>query len=113
MAIYMFYLLWEPYLWVAQVFAVVTLAILAWRAPMRKGSVLRVPGTAKLAAALAILFTLLMAPVALMVGLRTRDGMYPTRWSAPKGIACVVQLLLFFASCANLEMLRRIRAAKA
>jgi len=113
MAIYMFYLLWGPYLWVAQVLVVIALAILAWRAPAGRAShVPRIPTAAKFGAALAMLFTLLMVPVALMVGLRTHDGMYPTRWSDPEGIACVAQLFLLVASFANLVMLSRARAKK-
>jgi hypothetical protein len=110
MIVYVVYLFAGPYLWVAQVIAVVSLGALGWRPPGGGWpSALQGRSAASTALALAIVFTVLMAPVALMTALRRENRENPTSFSDPPGIACVVQVLLLVAAGVNAAMLQRAR----
>jgi hypothetical protein len=110
MPIYMVYLFVGPYLWVAQVIAVVALAVLGWRAP-GGGLPTSLEGrsAANLATAIAVVFTVLMAPVALMIALRRNNREFPTHWTDPPGLACIAQVLLLVGASVNAAMLHRAR----
>jgi hypothetical protein len=110
MPIYMVYLFAGPYLWTAQVIAVVLLGALAWRAPGGAlPAALTGQSAAGIAAAIASAFTVLMAPVALMIALRRHNREFPTRWTDPPGIACMVQVALLLAAGVNAAMVQRAR----
>lgn len=110
MPIYMVYLFAGPYLWALQVIVVVALGALAWRAPGGSlPAVLQGPTAAAIGAAIASVFAVLMAPVALMIALRRHNRELPTHWTDPPGIACAVQVLLLLAAGVNYAMVQRAR----
>jgi hypothetical protein len=117
MIYYVFYLFVGPCLWVAQVVAVVALGALGWRAPKgespeQKGgrpASLQGRTAAALAAAVAMVSTVLMAPLALVYVNSVRDGRYTTDWTNPFGIVFIVQVLLLLAAVVNTAMVRRAR----
>jgi hypothetical protein len=104
MPIYMLYLFAGPYIWLAQVLAVVSLCVLSWRAPGGAW-----PSAATAAIWIAAVFAVLIAPVALMIALRRGQRDFPTSWTDPPGIACMVQVLLVVAAGVNVALVHRAR----
>ena len=113
MAVYMIYLTWGPFLWAGQILVALSLMVAAGLAFKSNDSKIfqRALHYSKFAAVLALIFTILMSPVALMVALRRHDSMYATQWTDPIGLACIGQLLIFLASWALFFSIRRKRIA--
>ncbi len=110
MPIYMVYLFVGPYLWAAQVIAVIALAALGWRAP--GGSfpeALQGRSAANLATAITLVFGVLLLPVALMITLRRNNRDFPTSWTDPPGLVCMAQVLLIVAVGVNAVLVQRAR----
>src|ERR1700744_1767777 len=102
MPIYVVYLFAGPYLWGLQVISVLSLGALGWRGPGGAlPSALQGRSAATLAVALAAVFTVLMAPVALMIALRRNNRDFPTSWTDPPGLACMAQVRLIVAAGVN------------
>ncbi|APR77639.1 Hypothetical protein A7982_02986 [Minicystis rosea] len=102
MPIFMLYAFVGPYLWVAQVVVVITLSALGWRSPSPEWPALLQGRTASsVATAIAAVFTVLMVPVAIMVALRRHQRDFPTSWTDPPGLACILQLVLLAAAGVN------------
>ena len=102
MPIFMFYAFVGPYLWVAQVVVVITLSALGWRSPAPAWPAALQGRTAtSVATAIAATFVVLMAPVALTVALRRHQRDFPTSWTDPPGLACILQLVLLAAAAVN------------
>ena len=110
MPIYMVYLFAGPYLWGAQVLIVAALSVLAWHAPGGAWpAALSGPSAASAAFVLAVVFAVLMTPVALMIALRRRHRDFPTKWTDPPGLACMAQVLLVVAAGVSSALVHRAR----
>src|SRR5262249_34061704 len=110
MAIWMFYAYVGPYLWAAQVVFVIAVGALGWRSAVNEWpAALQGPGAARLSPIVAVVFAVLMAPVALMVALRRKDRAEPTSWAEWPGLACVAQALLLAAAGVNDVLVHRVR----
>ena len=109
MPIYLFYVYVGPYLWGAQVIAVIALGALGWRAPAGLPASLQGHAAASIAVALAGVFTGLVAPVALMLFMRRNNRAFPVEWTDPPGLVCMAQVLLLIAAGVNAAILQRAR----
>lgn len=110
MPVWMFYAYVGPYLWVLQVVFVIAVGALGWRsAVVDWPAALQGPSAARMALIVAVVFVVLMAPVALMVALRRKDHAEPTSWAEWPGLACVAQALLLAAAGVNDVLVHRAR----
>ena len=104
MFVYLIYLFVGGYAWAAQLVAV--LSLLASSRLVQRAAWYSGPSGATVAFGLAAVFAVLMVPVALMIVLRRHNAEFPTSFTDPPGIACMVQLALLAAAGVNFALLR-------
>ena len=99
MPIFILYVLVGPYLWPAQVIVVVALGALGWRSPGGAWpAALQGRSAAGVALAIAAIFTVLAAPVALMIAMRRGNREFPVSWTDGPGLVCIAQVVLLVAA---------------
>jgi hypothetical protein len=99
MFLYLIYLFVGGWAWAAQLVAVA--ALLATSRFAQRAAWYAGRSGANWALGLAALFAVLMVPVALMIVLRRHNAEFPTSFTDPPGIACMVQLALLATTAVN------------
>jgi hypothetical protein len=89
-------------LWVIEVIVVIVLGALGWRGPSSRS-------IATAAVAIAATSFVLMLPVARLLWVNRHHREYPTEWSDPPVIICILQVVLLVAAGVNGALVHRAR----